>query len=458
MQDRPIESDISPAIDVQTWSYLTLLGGQIQDGFAQIPIEYYPNNPAKEGFFPTGTTGYEKFFTENILPLLPLLSLLVSWKNTWSATLRLSEAENINYDNTLEVVVAFLTATATSAFWYMIAFGSVEATVFLAPYFLLGAVGLAAVYAAYNIIKYICDAAEAKNDEDYSKITWEIWKQFLGLAVNTLGFVSTIIFGLNLGPQLTNAVNMAQEAITHWDFDKLTAALILVEGAGNTFRAVKTLYYTFSGFLALNLLTSIWELNLDTLKTLQDPSRVWGETQMRFGTLKKGLEALPDYLAPFGYLLALPVMTIYVAAITLSVALRTASICLYPLQYIFTPNETPELAEEVKVAPKEEDQEKDFQAIHAVIQQKLVVLEEQNRARPSPARADKIAFLTRYKNEKLGDSLASYNVEKSAATFAKEAGPNTWQSFFHRKGHVQRIRDEHLFEYEKKWYPQLANK
>jgi hypothetical protein len=492
------ESNVSPSGYLQGWSYTTSLGVQYQDTFIQIPRQYYPDNPANEGFFPTGKTGLAQKFTDHILPLIPLFSLVASWINTVKAIKRYYYSTNKSYDNTLDVVVSMLTSATTTTFWGLLLFGGATASIIIAPYFLLGALGLGLLYGIYNVIKRVCDAAGAKTPEAKSIHHWEIWKQSITFVVNLLAFGATIAFGVQIGPKLSKAANLLQEAVRQWDFGKLTSALVLVEAAGDSFRAAKTLYYTFTAFVTLGMVTSAWEQNTETLKYLANPDEVFDGMKARYHSLRAIIVKQPPYVRPFVVLASLPLVMLYVVAGVVDVVARTLSlIFVWPLQAILKSDAGPELLEplpqpvvvaeqkeqneppvqndihplviieeeepdEIKAQDNgsarrvmhllQEAQQQEHAQLRQMVDQKLATLNEEMKKEPSIKRQNKIDFLTRIKNEKLSPAAESYNADVPMNSFVKEAGSLTWQSFWRRVGHVEKIANT-IRDYDQTWYP-----
>ncbi|MDR3479015.1 MAG: hypothetical protein P4M14_13420 [Gammaproteobacteria bacterium] len=485
------ESNTSPSAYLQGWSYATSLGVQYQDTFIQIPKQYYPDNPANEGFFPTGKTGLAKQFTDHILPLIPLFSLIASWINTAKTINRYYYETNKNYDNTLDLVVNVLTSAATTVFWGLLLLGGATTSIIIAPYFLVSALGLGVLYGIYGVIKRVCDAAGATTPEAKSIHHWEIWKQSITFVVNLLAFATTLAFGIQIGPKLSKAAALLQEAVRQWDFGKLTSALVLVEAAGNAFRGGKTLYYTFTAFLTLGVATSAWELNTETLHMLANPDVLFDDMKAKYLVLKETIEKQSPAIRFFAVLAAVPLVLMYVAVGAVNAISRAlALVFVGPLQ-LFLKSDAPlpvqqpvaeqkepdehlvEIGENHPVAIQEEGvaeikaeggsaqrvmhllqgaQKEEHAALCREVDQKLAALNDEMKREPSTKRQDKIDFLTRIKNEKLSPAVESYNAETPMNLFVKEAGSLTWQSFWRRVGQVEKIANT-IWDYDQKWYP-----
>jgi len=447
------DSNTAISYHLQAWSYTGYAVKETQAAFAEIPKEYFPNSPAEELFFPIGTMGIAKIFTTYILPLLPVLSLVSSWINLVDTFGRYFNAKNKNYDNTLDLLVNFITTSATTVFWGLLILGSTNSAVFTAPYILAGALGVSSLYGLYTLIKSAKDAYSAKTTKDKRHFYWKTWRHLLSFALNTLSFASAITFGVQVGPKLAEASILFRQALGNWDLYKLAHALSLTRAADSLFRASQTLFYAFTGVLTLGMATSACEMNWQTVRYLNNPGLILENISARYKSIKAAINAVPFLLRPIAVIVAIPLTTAYVVLDTVNLFARVLSLVVWPFQ-----PENPN--EEVKLTPRQKAMKQfgslkkpmgttQAQVMKQIQERKVgydklcqqvdktikLIENDMTKLEKTEKRLQKYDFLMKLKKQK----LLIYNFEQPVDDFVKASGPLIFQSFWCRRGRVEKI-------------------
>lgn len=291
---RKFESKTSATWHLLALAYCIGIANAIRNKLMVFPKIVYPENPARDGFFP-----FLPIHNWSFLSFLSPVLLLLNWGMTFKSLKDLYYKKNRNYIDYSFAAVNFLASCAWTTLYLIGVAASTYILFQVGPYLVAGIFAMHAFYGLFHFAKDLYHAFRAKTPEARKQHLWSAAKHLLGIVINSLAFTINLLIGI----RVTSAINHMST--------KLSSMLHTLFLVGHYFTTAMPLIYSLAIVSIAGLAADLLHFNKETWDMFREPKKT-------FDTSVDDIKKHPWKVIP-GFVM---------------LVLRTASLILAPLQLL----------------------------------------------------------------------------------------------------------------------------